>query len=231
MAMSRGGISDEVKMYCEYRTKANKAGVWLSFVSPILLALSRSREFKLKDPTGLIEDSIHNGYIAAYGHFIILMLCGYYWISAMACARMREVVIDDGPKKEPADKATRTELYLLRPPFSSASPHTQGKCSRATSLVPLIVGASAYVVFLYYYFGFRADGRDDFRWRDLLLGAPGGFKAHWDHQNPKTLWINAPEQTWLGLAGLLLIGWWIWSLSHRLSQQHNNPSTQAALSR
>jgi hypothetical protein len=117
--MSLNQISDKVKLYSEERARVNRLGAWLLFVPLVLLALARSPDFKSKDFLGLVEGTFHNGYIAAYGHFVILVLATRYSVALGACLWLRRAVQADSRAKNAGNDADQIEVYLLRPPFWS----------------------------------------------------------------------------------------------------------------
>lgn len=205
--MTSGNVVDKIKIYSEYRSSVNRRGVWVVLIPPALLALARSPEFKLDDFFGLVDGSFHNGYVGAYGHFIVLVLAGVYWAGLVSCASLYAVVRGDLPDEQIHGHRRLTEAYLLRPPFSVRRATSWRDPARWQTMVPLFVAAVVYGILLFDYFGFHAPNRLDERFHDLLWGLndQGHFKAQWKWGMPSNPTINAPLQTWAGLLGAVLL--------------------------
>jgi hypothetical protein len=199
-------VSDKIKTYSEHRLAVNRRAVVVLIVAPLLLALARSPDFELKDPLNLVEGKLHNGYVAAYGHFIILIVTGMYWGALASCAQLHSAVRWD-LRDAKRDGFQDTESYLMRPPFCLRPSKERPYLAWLSALSPLLIGAVFYAVFYWDYLYFHAANRKEHGLNDLFLGVPdqGGFHGHWNRHMPSHPWINAPEQTWLGLLGLLLM--------------------------
>jgi len=185
----------------------NRRAIAVFIFAPLLLALARSPDFHLKDPLSLIEGNLDNGYVAAYGHFIILIVASMYWGSLASCAKLHAAARWDLRKSSIEGDFQRTERYLMRPPFCLSPFNERPYLAWLCALSPLIIATIFYGVFLWDYFYFHAEMRDADRLHDLLIGVPGqrGFHGIWHRGTPSHPWINAPEQTWLGILGFLLL--------------------------
>jgi hypothetical protein len=206
-------VADQVKIFSDYRTWVNRLGAWLIIVPPILLALSRSPDFQLEDVFGLVRPGFHNGYVGAYGHFVVLSLATWYFAAWMTSRQLHQAVESDLLGSATNGKLSQTEHFLLRPPFWFGKRESKRTFKYILSGLPLLTAALVYFVFLWNYFQFHAENREESGLHDLFLGAPGqgGFHGAWNRVMPSQPWINAPWQTWISIAGaaVMLVEIWL----------------------
>jgi hypothetical protein len=202
-------VGDKIKVYSDQRAAANRRAVAVLIFAPLLLALVRSPDFQFKEPLSLIEGKLDSGYLAAYGHFVILIVASMYWSSLASCTKLHSAVRWDLRKSVVDGDVQRTESYLMRPPFCLSPFEKRPYLAWLSALSPLIIATIFYSVFLWDYFYFHAENRGSQaeRFHDLLLGAPDqrGFHGYWYRGTSSHPWINAPEQTWLGILGLFIL--------------------------
>src|ERR1700676_413560 len=94
--MDTTSIIGKVKAYASERTATMRQGGALVATSVVLLAIACSSDFQFKGLLG-IEGEIHNGYIAAYGQFILLALGAVYSWRFADCLALRQNVLADLP--------------------------------------------------------------------------------------------------------------------------------------
>jgi len=222
--MSASEALHKTRIYANQRAAANRCGMWALIVPPVLFAPARSPDFKFNDIVGFVEGSFHDGYIGAFGHFLIVVMAWMYWAAFAACARLYNAVRCDLRKRNIQAEPHETEEYLLRPPLCSRHPMEHGCLAWLAPLSPPLVPLVVYLVFLWNYFQFYAEGRYEQRLADLLLGKSDqlGFHAVWDRAMPTMPWINAPWQTWLGMAGVPVLMFFVYSV-YQMMRRYKGP--------
>jgi hypothetical protein len=217
---SDGSLSEKITLYSDARIATMRRGGLLVATCAVFWAIARSPDFQFEGLLG-IKGEIHNGYIAACGHFILLALAAIYSWRLSECLGLRRAVLDDvGTSPVSQSSGCHTERFLMRLPYEPDLPIILGRWPRLKRAVemakplttlapvlPLLVAVVVYIVFMVGYFEFyRPDHRAE-RFADLLFGygKNGMFQAKWDLRMGKnidtTICINAPWQTWIGLIG------------------------------
>jgi len=213
-------VSEQEKAYVKYREKVESFASFWFLVTVILLALSKSPDFTLKDLFGLVSGEIHNGYIAAYGSLAVALIIIRLHLLLRESLIYRELLNQDLKGRSPAGPPDfpRTSAQLLRPPFWLTSARGELPISkwsrwsrRVAAVMPLCLLTVACGLFTYFYFGFARASSPETKYHDLLLG-PGhwkGFPATWTLMGiRKEVFLNAPYHTWVAIA-LLVYALWV----------------------
>ena len=187
----------------------------------IIVALARSPEFSLLAPF-LVEGNMHNGYVGAYGHGIILLLGLKYFADLADVCALRTRIVADCHASARCHEISATAEYLLRLPFQrpieAKSPQGIKWWARTLTdlrkcvlpLLPGLIVVISYTAIMWWYFSYFDPHNRAHNVQQLITGwdeAEGvrhwdGFKAQWPvRRGDSEVWINAPLQTWLGLLG------------------------------
>ncbi|TWT63389.1 hypothetical protein Pan54_41420 [Rubinisphaera italica] len=199
---------------------------WL-FTAVILLGISRSKQFKLKELFGLIDGDIHRGYVVAYGCIAIGMIIFGVHMRLRELLDFRESILEDlgcSDNSVHLSNAVASVEYMLRLPFRL--PDTNYKYSSVTksycwlsdlmAYFPLLLISAAYVISFCYYFGLRHENSEEINIGYLMWGHDNlrGFNAYLDIVDGEKhiFFLNAPVQTWINIIGfiyvLYVICWW-----------------------
>jgi hypothetical protein len=214
--MEPQNVPEKVKIYYEHRTHANRMGLWVVLVATALLAVARSPNFAIGDPFGGIAGTFHAGYVAAYGHFIILAFIAVYRSSFLACAELNSRARHDLAHVKIPGERTNTEAFLLRPPLCSRPDWYSDDRSWFYAVFPIVFGTVIYGIFLWDYFGFHIPGRHGQRFFDLLF--TNGFSAAWKRGTPSSIWINGALQSWATIIGLPVCLYYLVSTGEALNR-------------
>lgn len=194
-------MNDKLKEYVQYRHSAEQHAYQGLIVSLMLIGIATSKELKVAG-FNIADGGLHNGYVAAFGGWIVAVAFARFYSSFREARSFRELLL----KESELDKSfnSDTDRFLLRAPFSYET--QAGSVQKIWMSTPFCLFAIVEILFTFWlFFFFTVDG-SSVSWLKLVIADWTGFSATWKFQS-KPVYLNTPFHTWIQLG---LTAWIVW---------------------